>query len=369
MIRYLILNNFKLMVRSKLVLALMLFGPILTIAILSSAFEDMMASYENASEFRAGYRVSPNSVFSDSIEQIRQAATEAGIELENYPDGDPADLIGQNDLAGFLWLQDETYTVYRTADCETQGKLLEYFMEQVILQARGQALEGMFPADGDNASLTAEEPAIPVTELEFMPAIDSKDYYGITETVYFIWCGIVSLAGILSSEKKNRIGNRFAVSGLSPTKLYFAKWIPAVLITGLETAVTVTLTVILFDISWCINPMTILILFVAVTGATAFGILFYSITNNLAVTIAGLFTVVWFMGFFGGSFETYMFSSISDSLKRISPIYHVNRALVEYSCMGASDYMVSSITYMCGITLVCTVLSIIIQILRKKGKA
>ncbi len=362
MIRYLIKNNFKLMLRNKAILAAMLIGPILVIAMLSSAFEDMMASYESTEEFKTGYRISEDSIFSGNMEEIKRAGKEAGIVFENYPDGDPKAIMEQNDLAGFLVIEGETYTVYESADYETQGKILEYFMGQVEKQVSGQIRNSMFPKE-------EKEITLPVQKLEFMPAVDSKDYYGIIEVVYFIWCGVVSVAGVLNSEKRNGISQRFQISGMSEMGLYLARWVPAVLTTVCETVVTVLLTVALFGISWGNNPLTILVLLVTTMGAMAVGLLLYSVFQNLAVTIVALFTLVWFMGFFGGSFETYMFSTVSDSLKNLSPIYHVNRVLVEYSCMGKSDYTVSSILYMVAITVVCTALTIFINTIRKRGKA
>lgn len=236
MIRYLIKNNFKLMLRNKAILAAMLIGPILVIAMLSSAFEDMMASYESTEEFKTGYRISEDSIFSGNMEEIKRAGKEAGIVFENYPDGDPKAIMEQNDLAGFLVIEGETYTVYESADYETQGKILEYFMGQVEKQVSGQIRNSMFPKE-------EKEITLPVQKLEFMPAVDSKDYYGIIEVVYFIWCGVVSVAGVLNSEKRNGISQRFQISGMSEMGLYLARWVPAVLTTVCETVVTVLFTV------------------------------------------------------------------------------------------------------------------------------
>lgn len=376
MIRYLMKNNFKLMLRNKWVLATMLLGPVLVIALLSSAFGDMMASFESADEFRTGYRISENSVFADYMEEIKSAGETAGILFENYPDGDVESLMEQNDLAGFLVFEEEGYTLYKSADDEVSGKTLEYFMDQVEKQMAQQTLNTMFPQkeQREDTREAQEEEAqkgrdLPIKKLAFMPAVDAKNYYGIIEVVYFTWLGIASLAGILSGEMKNGIGKRFQVTALFETKLYLAKWIPAVLATICEMTVTILLVTVLFGISWGNLPMTILVLLVTIMGSIAFGMLLWTICRNLAVTVVALFTVVWFMGFFGGSFETYLFSSFSESVKSLSPIYHINRTLVEYSCMGKSDYTASSISYMIGIMVVCTLLSVFISKVRKEGRA
>lgn len=77
MIRYLIKNNFKLMFRNTWSVAVMLLGPILVIAVLSSAFSELMKSYEGVDEFTVGYRIqeADNSI----IEATKIAGEEAGI--------------------------------------------------------------------------------------------------------------------------------------------------------------------------------------------------------------------------------------------------------------------------------------------------
>ena len=64
-----------------------------------------------------------------------------------------------------------------------------------------------------------------------------------------------------------------------------------------------------------------------------------------------------------------MFSATSDTLKHLSPIYHANRALVELSCMGESDYVVSAVGYSLAITVVCSAIAIFAGSIRKRGRA
>ena len=360
MIRYLIKNNLKLMLRNKWVLGIMILGPILVIAILSSAFQDLMKSYEGVDEFHAGYRLESDGI-QDSIEQIKEAGIEAGITLEEYPEGDIKSLMENNGLAGFVEFEEDTYTVYKSEDFTVEGLTLEYFCSQVMKEAANQALGQMIP------TMQEEEVELPIKQLDYMPAIDSKDYYGMVYIVYFIWCGIVCAVNVLSSEQKNGIDRKYQVSSISNFKLFLGKWIPSVLTITVETAIAVVATILLLDIHWG-NPFlsALLILFTAMASA-AFGLLLYYVSRNLAVTIIILFTTTWFMGFFGGSFETYMFSNWSDTIKNATPIYHVNRALVEYSCMGQSTYTNSSIMYMLGITVVCAVAAVIVDGMRKRG--
>ena len=154
---------------------------------------------------------------------------------------------------------------------------------------------------------------------------------------------MICATGVLSNEKKYGIVRRFQVSALSETKNFLGKFIPTVLTVTVGMLIVTVITALLYDIHWGNPLLSALLMFLMIVAATALGMMFYNISDNLVITIILLFTVVWFLGFFGGSFETYMFSRILDTLKHLSPIYHGNRALVELSCMGKRSYVTSSV--------------------------
>ena len=357
MIRYLIKNNFKLMFRNTWSVAVMLLGPILVIAVLSSAFSELMKSYEGVDEFTVGYRIqeADNSI----IEATKIAGEEAGILFFEYPEGEIKDVMEKNELSGFVESAEDKYTVYTSADYEVEGITLEYFMNKVT-------------NEGLNASLQIKEQAkivLPVEQLKYMPAIDSVDYYGIIYIVYFCWCGMICATGVLSNEKKYGIIRRFQVSNISESQNFFGKFIPIVLTVTGGMAIATIITVLLYDIHWGNPFLSTVIVFLMIVAGTALGMMLYNISDSLVITIILQFTIIWFMGFFGGSFETYMFSSTSDLLKQLSPIYHGNRALVELSCMGESSYVASTVIYSLAITVICSIIAIFAGYVRKRGKA
>ncbi len=358
MIRYLIKNNFKLMFRNTWSVVVMISGPILVIMVLSSAFSELMKSYEEVGEFAVGYRVQ-EAEMNEMADAVTAAGEEADIHFFEYPTGNIKDVMEKNELAGFVEFSEDTYVVYTSADYKVEGVTLEYFMNKVMRA-------------GANVSLPMKEQAdivLPVEKLSFMPAVDSMDYYGIVYIVYFCWCGMICATGVLSNEKKYGIVRRFQVSNISELKNYLGKFVPIILTVTAGMAIAVAITVLLYDIHWGNPLLSILIVFMMIVAGTALGMMLYNISNSLVITIIVQFTIVWFMGFFGGSFETYMFSSTSDTLKHLSPIYHGNRALVELSCMGESDYAVSAVLYSVAITVVFSVVAILAGYIRKRGKA
>ena len=345
------------MFRNTWSVAVMLLGTILVIAVLSSAFSELMKSYEGVDTFAVGYRI--QEADDAVIEATKKAGEEAGILFYEYPEGEVKDVMEKNELSGFVELSEDKYTVYTSADYEVEGITLEYFMNKVM-------------NEGVNASLQIKEQAeivLPVEQLKYMPAIDSVDYYGIIYIVYFCWCGMICATGVLSNEKKYGIVRRFQVSNISETQNFFGKFIPIVLTVTGGMAIATAITVLLYDIHWGNPLLSAAIVFLMIAAGTALGMMLYNISDSLVITIILQFTIVWFMGFFGGSFETYMFSSISDLLKQLSPIYHGNRALVELSCMGESSYVASSVIYSVSITVICSVIAIFAGYIRKRGKA
>ena len=331
MIRYLIKNNFKLMFRNTWSIAVMLLGPILVIAVLSSAFSELMKSYEGVDTFAVGYRI--QEADDAVIEATKKAGEEAGILFYEYPQGEIKDIMEKNELSGFVEFSEDKYTVYTSADYEVEGITLEYFMNKVM-------------NEGVNASLQIKEQTkieLPVEQLKYMPAIDSVDYYGIIYIVYFCWCGMICATGVLSNEKKYGIVRRFQVSNISESQNFFGKFIPIVLTVTGGMAIATVITVLLYDIHWGNPLLSAAIVFLMIVAGTALGMMLYNISDSLVITIILQFTIVWFMGFFGGSFETYMFSNWSEWVKSLSPLYHTNRALVENACMGSSNYTGSSI--------------------------
>lgn len=357
MIRYLIKNNLKLMFRNTWSVVTMLLGPILVIAVLSSAFSGLMKSYEGVDEFSVGYRTQ---MAGDPImEAAKAAGEEAGIHFYEYPEGEIKEVMQKNELAGFVDFSDKEYTVYTSEDYEVEGITLEYFMNKVFSEGVNLVLQVQEKPD---IELLIEHP-------EYMPAIDSVDYYGIIYIVYFLWCGIICATGVFSNEKKYGIGQRLQVSAISQPKVFLGKFIPiALTVTGGMAAAT-AITILLYDIHWGNPLLSIAIVFLMILAQTALGMMLYNISDSLVITIILQFTIVWFAGFVGGSFETYMFSGISDSIKHLSPIYHGNRALVELSCMGKSSYVASSMIYSAAITVVCCVVAVLADCIRKRGKA
>ena len=337
--------------------------PIILIALLSSAFGTLMEKYESKENIRAGYRIEADETDVRTgilVEQLETIAKDNGLALTEFGEVDPEETVRKEGLAGFIIFEkDGVYTIYENGDQKYEAKALEYIVSTVDERIAQHTV---------NPSGNREEPEIALnTEYPgYMEPISAIDYYGIIEVIYFGWCAIICGTGIFSAEKKYRIGKKLRVSGLSECRLYLGKFLPMLLVVSIASLITAGITILIFGVHWGNAAISALIIVLSAAAATAFGLMFYSIFRNIVVTIIGVFAAVWIAGFWGGSFETYMFSAHPQVLKDISPLYHVNRALTELSCMGHSDYVKNAIIICLGMIVVCSGISIMAGTVRRR---
>ncbi len=369
MIRYLIKNNFKIMFRSATNIMILILAPLAIMAVLSSAFSALMDKYEDVGSFKAGYRIETNDSFI-SVDIFTTSAAEEGITFVEYKTGEPKDIIKENKLGGFVIFGKDSegkdyYTVYENDDSDGEGQILEYLLHAFYENITTMIIE--FNDQIPDAEDETTDPArLFTTETaDFIPAVNSTDYYGIIYIIYFSWCTIVCGAGLLASEKKYRIGKKITVSGISELKSYFAKFIPLVLVVILGISLSAVISMFLFGVNWGNVAMSGLLVLVGILATTAMGLMFYAIFDNMVITVIAVFMLVWTAGFIGGSFETYLFSSFSDALKHLSPIYYENRACVEISSMGSSDYFTKSLIFSGTIAVACSCIAVLAGKIRR----
>ena len=372
---YLIKNYLKMMLRSSSNILMYILAPTIVAAVLTSAFTTLMDSYKAPETFEVGYRVSEGSVFSNGMNALKETLNDKGVIMTEYTEGDPEEIMGRMELSVFVEFKDNEYLLYKNRDARVEGQILEYALGEwcSYMMSGGAETVGSVQGVGKSGEKTAEMFAaiteaseIKVEHPFFVPAIDSTDYYGIIEIAYFAWCSIICGAMVFTAEKKYRIGRRFAMSGVSEFKLYISRLVPIVMSVAIGLLLSAVIGIVFFDVHWGNALLSALVVLMSIFAATSFELVIYNATSSMVATVVISFAIVWFMGFFGGSFETYMFSSAPQVLKDFSPIYYENRALVELSCMGKSDYTIKSILISGAIGIVGSALNIGILKLRKE---
>lgn len=335
-------NNLKLMLRSKWILGIMILGPIITIAALSSAFSSIMKTQSEAGSFQVGYSLEENSPYAPYLEVLVQQAKEQKVEFVEYRSSNPEQQLQEENVAVFVSFGSKDYTVYTSKDHDLEASITKFILYQMF-HANGSIIE------------------VPSKEIEFISIPDSTEYYGKIEIIYFVWTGMFVISTVVISERKNRIQRRFKIAPVGHLQLYLAKFIPCFLALTIITTVSTLLSTFIFDLHWGCYLKTIGILFLGSAAVSAVAVVLFYLTPNIALAIVIEFVGVWVMGFFGGTFESYQYSSIPEVLKKSSPIYHMNRALVEYETNGASDYGSSAVLFLGIILVVATIIGSILM--------
>lgn len=359
----LIKNNLKLMLRSKWILFMMVILPVVTIALLSNAFHEMMNTSYKIDNFKAGYRVSDTSKYKAMLPELVTICKEQGITLEEFPQGDIKVLLQSEAVAAFVDItKDNSFTVYQSSEKEKESAVVESVFSGFFYQVNEAMTAAAYAKEqGSTEEIVQSTHKVLTEKLDTDPIPSSTDYYGIIYIVYFAWCGMVSLVAVISSERKSAIPRRLRVSHMPKLHYYFGKFIPCTLAIFIEVCSAWIISAVLFDIHWGRIGLSILIVLLISMAASAMGILLYQLFNNVAISIVVSFIITWIIGFFGGSFEAYMYLSIPKYLINSSPIYYVNRTLVEFSTKGYSDYFGKSLLFLSIIIILCGFVGIVLM--------
>lgn len=351
---YVMIKNYlKLIFRNKVMIIVVPTATILVVAALANAFHTLLDNAEDISEIKMGYELSADSKYAFVEQMMVKSLAEQDITAVAYETGDPEQLLNDGDVDVFVAFEKDGYHIYGDDKKMMQCRMIQYVFFQVDKNMA--------------AAINGEVPDIKTASLETVKTSEAENYYGIIEIVYFLSMSAVFLSFIYQTERQNHIGIRYSVGNASSFTRYMAKYLSCLIIVILIQVVVVAVMVLsMFNVSMG-NPVIFFgILLLTAVAFTAYGMVFFQLFDNLAVAIGLLFMTLWFAGFVGGTFETYMYSVFSESLKKVSPLYYVNRTLVETSVNGSSSMLGSCIIVLLAMTAVCIPLGVFITAKKKE---
>lgn len=367
MLFVLIKNNLKLMLRDKLSMLFLVAMPIVLIAVLSSAFKEQLNTSYKMESFTIGYSVESGSSIADSISRFIKEFKENGINLTQMTKEEAQEKIKEDQLAAFLEISDSKYTIYKKEGFNVEALIFENSMGTAMYYYDGtKTLINYIKETGTYDSMLSEDFSdngsfVRLEKLEVDPMPSSTVYYGIVQIVYIIWIGIISVSMIVNNERKYGLDKRIGLSKASSLTLFVGKLIPAVLAVAVETGIAAVVSTILMDINWGDSPLLSAgILFLEIIAVAALGITVSLLIKSQALSNVIMFISGFLLGFVGGSFQTYMLNFVSDNLAKLSPLYYINRTLVEFSTKGYSDYVGNCIVFLLAIALISTILGVLI---------
>lgn len=332
----LIKNNFKLMLRCKPIV-LILIVMIMVTGMLSAVFSDLMTDNLDYDSFTLGFSFTQDCVYEHIKPVLENVGRENGIELIQLTDGSAQRTIQSGAADVFAEFNDDGCTVYSSDDHQIEASVVEMIISSLLSGASGVQI-------GDYLT---------EYKMDVQPMPDSRMYYTIAYTVYFVWCAMIVLGVVTSSENKNKIGARFRTTPVSSLSIYLSRFVP--------TAVTITALIFLgaaictflFDISWSQTALCALILLLGCIASAALATVLFSLIRNVILCVVLGYCLLMFWGFFGGSFCPYMWAPWADGICDYSPIYYMTRSLVELNTSGSSQFTLPALLILCGISVVC----------------
>ena len=342
----LIKNNFKLILRKKWILLLIIVTPVLITAMLAGAFKDMMASYEDVKEIKVGYQMADQSIWKPAIAQMNEIEN-GTIHFQKYETDDIQRLLENGTCDVFVDFSKNDYTVYESENNSSKGLAVEYSLNELAQQtayattAQKNALK----------AVQTEPVKLETVKLDGAFQISAKDYYGIIYAIYFSALGIITISAVFSSERKNKIGARYGIAPVVKGSFYLGKLVPRITIAIATTLISAVVSTLLYKIHWGNIFVAAMILVLFIVAISCVDVFVCYLCRNMALATGIVFAFIWSTGFVGGSFETYIYSSTPQWLKDMDPLYYVNRTLVEYSVMGHSSYMLRCIVYLSAISI------------------
>ena len=344
-------NYLKLIFRAKSVIIITIVGALVVIAALTNVFHTLLDQAETGEDFTIGYEMSEDSKYSYAEEYIKEGFEDEGLTVVKYDNADPEKLIRDGSIDVFIDFGEDSYSIMGRSNAEIDARIVQYVLYNVD-----------HIMSGDTASVSVNTGSIEAAE-----QADADTYYCIVQTMYFASLCSVFLCLIYITERRQNIGIRFRSSTASGVHTYLGKLIACVLTTWLSMVlITGGLVMFLFDLKLGHPVLSVAIMLFTTVAFIAFGMLFFIIFRNTAASIGLLFVVIWFWGYVGGCFETYMLSSVSQTVKQMSPLYYVNRTLVELSVNGSSDYLKPCITVLTLMTVISVGLGMFITAKKKE---
>lgn len=335
----LIKNNLKLMLRCKPIVLIVIMWVMVT-GMLSAVFSDLMTDDLDFGDFTVGYSMAEGSIYAPVKPILEQVCAENGIELMELTDGSAQKAIDSGRADVFAEFTDDGCTVYSDGEHDIEAGVTEMLVSSILSSISIHS--GVQVGDY-------------VTEykMDVQPMPDSQMYYTVAYTVYFIWCSMIVLCIVTSSEHKNKIGARFRTTPVSSLQIYLSRFVTTALMITALAAVGIVICTLLYHIEWAEIPTISAILLLGCIAAAAFATVLFSLISNSILAVVVGYCVLMFWGFFGGTFCPYMWAPWADGLRDVSPIYYMTRSIVELNMSGSSDFTRPAVMILCGLSVVC----------------
>lgn len=352
MLLTLVKNNFKLLLRNKIMVGMFTIFPILLITILSSAFSlDLKNDYVLES-FEVGYSIEKGTEIEPYFMVFKDQIKEIPVTFIEMTKDEALSALEDKKITCYVELNDQKYTLYKNQGLDINTIIVEttldsgLYLYDGIKELQSLTPDGSLVSDSTQPSKDTTEfldEFINISKLDADPIPEAQDYYGIVQLVYIIWFGIASCITFADTERKSGVVYRIALSKANTSILFLGRFIPTVFSLCFQVGIALITSTILLKINWGPYPLLSFgILLLEIIAISAFGTTISFIIKNVSLINIGTYVASFIFGMLGGCFQTYMYN-VDESLAKWSPLYYINRTLVELSTKGYSAYLNKSI--------------------------
>jgi ABC-2 type transport system permease protein len=352
MLLTLVKNNFKLLLRNKIMVGMFTIFPILLITILSSAFSlDLKNDYVLES-FEVGYSIEKGTEIEPYFMVFKDQIKEIPVTFIEMTKDEALSALEDKKITCYVELNDQKYTLYKNQGLDINTIIVEttldsgLYLYDGIKELQSLTPDGSLVSDSTQPSKDTTEfldEFINISKLDADPIPEAQDYYGIVQLVYIIWFGIASCITFADTERKSGVVYRIALSKANASILFLGRFIPTVFSLCFQVGIALITSTILLKINWGPYPLLSFgILLLEIIAISAFGTTISFIIKNVSLINIGTYVASFIFGMLGGCFQTYMYN-VDESLAKWSPLYYINRTLVELSTKGYSAYLNKSI--------------------------
>lgn len=374
MLLTLVKNNLKLMLRDKVAMLLVIGLPIILIALLSSAFSDLLNKNYTIEPFTVGYSVESGSEIERNLPGFIKNFEKNNIAFSKMTKDEAIEQINNESITAYIDITNSNYTIYKKDGFSINTTIFENSIGSMMyvfdgnkalmsyFQEKGIAIEGNSESTINNRSFVNLE------TITVDPTPTATQYYGIVEIAYIVWCSMMTVSIVVCNERKYGVTRRICLSNASPLTLFFGKLIPAVITVSIQIGIATLASIILMDVNWGNSPfLSSGIILLEIIASSSIAIVLSIIFKSQSLTNVIIFFSAFFFGFIGGSTQMYMYSYVSDNIAKLSPLYYINRSLVEISTKGSSDYTVKCIVLLLAISVVTIVIGTVITGKRREA--
>lgn len=367
-------NNLKIMLRDKIASLFLIAFPVILIAVLSGAFSKLLNKNYTMQPFTVGYSIQHGSNIERSLPVFIKGFKENKITLSEMNKTDGLNKVKNKSIEAYIELSDGKYTIYKNDGSSVNTTIFENSIASVMYYYDGnKTLVNYLSQKGIPVNTAVEKTAnthnyVSLRTIKADPVPNSTVYYGIVEIVFIIWFGMIIVSAIANNERRYGVTRRIELSNASSLTLFLGKLIPSVIEISIQIGIAVFLSIMLMNVNWGTSPLLSAgIILLEITATSAIGVFISIIIKNQALAGVIIFLSTFFFGFIGGSFQTYMYNYLTEDIYRLSPLYFINRTLVEFSVKGYSNYTTSCILLLLVISVLFTLLGTLAIRIRREA--